>query len=155
MTNPKLNGPIITIYQAIKHVVASSPEAETRVILLNGKSVIPIWYNQIVMSHPQTGNSNPLKSNRKIGFDITRYLMNPKRYKSLDMQYQWLEDPTNMFNLNTYWERGIYHREDYLNKHHPQAYHKIMRYKYLQKLHLITNHILSTHLLHFNPQNSQ
>ena len=39
---PKLNSPILTICQTLKNAVASSAEAETEGIFLNGQSMLPI-----------------------------------------------------------------------------------------------------------------
>ena len=68
--------------------------------------------------------------------------MKPKRSKSWDINYHWIEYRTQMGHLNPYWERGIHNRAGYFTKHNPLSYHKKMRYKYLQKVHLTTNKLL-------------
>ena len=68
---PKLNSPIITICQTLKNVVASSAEAETEGIFLNGQSMLPIQHTLVTMDHLQPENGNPLKSDRKTGIGIT------------------------------------------------------------------------------------
>ena len=40
MPNPKLNSPILTIYQTLKNVVTSSSEAETGGMFLNGQVMV-------------------------------------------------------------------------------------------------------------------
>ena len=64
--NPKINVPIITICQTLKHVVASAAEAETGGTFLNGQAMVPIWHTLIKMDHPELDNENPLNSDRKL-----------------------------------------------------------------------------------------
>ena len=106
--NPKLNGPILTICQKLKHVVASAAEAETGGMFFNGQAMVPIRYSIIATGHSRPDNVNPLKSDSKTGVGIVRSFMEPKCSKSWDMRYHWLEDRTKMGHLNPYWERGLY-----------------------------------------------
>ena len=50
--------------------------------------------------------------------------MKPKRSKSWDINYHWIEYRTKMGHLNPYWERGIHNRAGYFTKHNPLSYHK-------------------------------
>ena len=139
---PKLNGPILTVCQTLKNVVASAAEAEPGGVFLNRQTMVPIRNTLIAMDHPQLENGNPLKSDIKTGVGIFRPFMKPKCSKSWDMKYHWLKDRTKMGHLNTYLEWGIHNWADYFTKHHPPAYHKIMGSKYLQKIHIMANKFL-------------
>ena len=105
---PKLNGPILTVCQTINNVVALEAEAETGGMLLNGQKMVPIRNTIIAMDQPQPENVNPLKFDSKTGVDILRLFMNPKRSKSRDMKYYWLEDCTKTGHLNPYCKPGIH-----------------------------------------------
>ena len=124
---PKLNVPILTVLQTQKNLVASSVEVETGGMLLTGQIMVPIRKNLIFMGYPQPENVNPLKSDRKTGIGIVYSFMNPKRSKPWDMKYHCFKDCTKTGHLNPYWEQVIYNWEDYFTKHHPPAYHKVIR----------------------------
>jgi hypothetical protein len=47
------------------------------------------------------------------------------------MRYHWLEDRIDQKQIQLIWKRGKYNWADYFTKHHPPAYHHIMRKKYL------------------------
>ena len=91
------------------------------------------------MDHPQPGNGNPLKLDRKTGVGTVCLFMKPKHSKCWDIKYHWLEGRTKMGHFNTYWEWGMHNWEDYFTKHHLPAYHKMMSYKYPQKVHIMKN----------------
>ena len=50
---PKLNGPVLTIAQIIKSVMASSAEAEMEALYITDKNMIPIRNTLIEMGWPQ------------------------------------------------------------------------------------------------------
>ena len=124
---PKLNGNILNISQTLKNIVAAESEGETGGMFLNGEAMVPIWHTLIAMDHPQPDNGNPLKSDRKTGVCIVCYFINTKRSKSLDMRYHWLDGHTIMGHLNAYWLLGIHNWAEIFTKHHPPAYHNIIR----------------------------
>ena len=49
---PKLNGPILTVFQTLKNVVASEVEAEIGGMFVNGQKMAPIRNTLITMDHP-------------------------------------------------------------------------------------------------------
>ena len=113
--------------------------------------MVPIQRTRIAMDNLKPDNGNPLKSDSKTGIDIVLHFMKPKHSKSWDMRYHWLEECTKMFHLNTYWEQGINNWAGYFKKHHPPAYHNIIRYEYLKMVHMVTNKFPSSHVLPFAP----
>ena len=50
---PKLNGPILTIAQIIKTVMASAAEAEMAALFITAKNIIPLRHTLIEMGWPQ------------------------------------------------------------------------------------------------------
>ena len=83
---------------------------------LNGQKMVPIRHILIAMDHPQPDNINPLMPVSKTGVGIVCSFMNPKRSKSLDMRYHWLEDCKKMGRLDPYWGWGIHNWADYFTK---------------------------------------
>jgi hypothetical protein len=47
------------------------------------------------------------------------------------MRYHWVEDRIQQGQIDLIWKAGKYNWADYFTKHHPPAYHRLMRYKYL------------------------
>ena len=50
------------------------------------------------------------------------------------MRYHWIEDRIQQGQINLIWKSGKVNWADYFTKHHPPAYHRLMRYKYLANL---------------------
>ena len=96
---PKLNGPILTVCQTLKNVVASAAEAETGWMFLKVQTIVPIRNTLVAMDHLQPENRNPLNSDSKTGVGIFHSFLKPKRSKSWDMKYHWLEYCTKMDHL--------------------------------------------------------
>ena len=60
--------------------------------------------------------------------------MKPKHAKAWAMRYHWLEDRIQQKQFKLIWRKGIENLADYFTKHHHQAVHQKMRYKYLQRI---------------------
>ena len=63
------------------------------------------------------------------------------------MRYYWIEDFIFQKYIQLIWKRGIHNWDDYFNKHHPPAYHKVMRPKYL--VHCLTHYPFLCILHHY------
>ena len=148
LENPPPNGPIFTLCKTIRNVVSSSAEAETSGAFLNAQEIIHIRRTLEAMGHPQPTNGTPLKTDNKTSYEITSNLIKPKKSKTWDMRFHWLEDKVDQKEINLHWKPGSKNWADYYTKHWSAAYHKIMRYKYLQKLNhlspMLTNIIQNT-----------
>jgi len=99
---PTPNGPIHTVCQTIKNVVSSAAEAECGGLFINGQQIIPIRNTLIAMGHSQPPTGTPLKTASATALGIVRNYMKPKRSKSWDMRYHWIEDRDKMGDLNPY-----------------------------------------------------
>jgi hypothetical protein len=142
--NPRPNGPIHTECRTLRHVVSSAAEAECGGLFHNSQNAIPIRDTLIAMGHPQP--PTPIKTDNLTTLGIVTSLMKPKRSKSWDMRYHWIEDRVKRKHLRPYWDKGTHNWADYFTKHFPPAYHKIMRYKYLQKVNNCNSTIIPTKL---------
>lgn len=139
LDNPPPNGPIYTLCKTIRNVVSSSAEAETHGAFTNAQEIIPIKRMLEAMGHKQPPNGTPLKTDNKTSHDITTNLIKPRKSKTWDMRYHWLEDQINLKQIFLHWKPGSKNWADYFTKHWAPAYHKLMRYKYLHKLYYITH----------------
>jgi hypothetical protein len=128
---PRLNGPIHTECRTLHSVVASAAEAECGGLFHNSQTAIPIRNTHIAIGHPQP--PTPIKTDNTTALGIVTSLMNPKRFKTWDMRYHWIEDRVLAKHIRPYWDKGIHNWADYFTKNHPPVYHNIMLYKYLQK----------------------
>ena len=68
--------------------MASSAEAETGAILLNGQQAIPIRTALTNMGHPQP--PTPIKTNSATSYGILTVNMSRKRSKVFDMRFHWM-----------------------------------------------------------------
>jgi len=111
---------------------SSSAEAETGGIFHNAQHTIPITRILIhVLKHPQPELGTPIVTDNVTLKGIISKLIKPRKSKTWDMRYHWIEDRIKKQEIQLIWKPGKYNRADYFTKHHPPTYHKIMRPKYL------------------------
>jgi hypothetical protein len=132
--DPQKNGPILTIVQSLKNVVSSAAEAETGGVFINAQVIIPTRTTLIDMGHPQPTTGTPLVTDNSTSHGILKNLIKPKKSKTWDMHYHWVEDRIQQGQIDLIWKPGTSNWADYFTKHHPPAYHRLMRYKYLANL---------------------
>ena len=65
---PKLNGPILTIAQIIKTVMASAAEAEMAALFITAKNMIPLRNTLLEMGWPQTQTPIQMDNSTSLGF---------------------------------------------------------------------------------------
>ena len=78
------NGPILTECRTIKHVVASSAEAETSALFHNAQTALPIRYLLRAMGHPQPPTL--FKTDNKTANAFVHQDMRHKKSKAWDMR---------------------------------------------------------------------
>ena len=86
----KLNGPVLTIAQMIKNVMASAAEAEMAALYITSKMIIPLRNKIIEMgwTQPQT----PIQTYNSTDIGFTKNKIVNKATKSADMKLWWLRD---------------------------------------------------------------
>ena len=87
---PALNAPILVECKTIRHVVASSAEAETGGLFLNAQNIIPIRWTLEKLGHKQP--PTPLKTDNSTAYNFVTKNMKQRKSKSWDMRYNWLRD---------------------------------------------------------------
>lgn len=133
---PKLNGALTVDCKTLRRVVTSAAEAETEGIFSCAQFAIPLCRILIAMGHPQP--PTPIKTNNLTLAGIVNNLIKPAKSKAWDMKHYWISDMIAEKIINVIWRPGSKIWADYFTKHHPTAWHKIMRQKYIQKINLVT-----------------
>ena len=123
------NGPILTEYKSLEHVVASAAEAETGGLFYNGQTIIPIRQSLEALGHVQP--STPLKTDNSTARDFVDRSLRQTRSKSWDMRFHWLRDRHNRMHLHIYWDKGPNNTADYCTKHHTASHHRLMRSRFI------------------------
>ena len=123
--NQKLNGPILTIAQIIKIVMALASEAEMAALFITAKKMIPLRNALIEMVWPQPQTPIQTENSTAVGF-ANKTIVN-KATKSSDMKLWWLRGRESQEQFRYYWAPGSENEGDYSNKHHPQMYHEEKR----------------------------
>ena len=65
---PKLNGPVLTILQIIKNVMASAAEAEMAALYITAKKMITLFNALIEMGWPQPQSTIQIENSTAVGF---------------------------------------------------------------------------------------
>ena len=106
----------------MRHVVASSAEAEVAGIFHNAQTAISICTILEALGHPQP--PTPIKTDNSTAQGFVNDNINQKRSKSWDMRYYWLRDKVAQDLFDIYWMKGSNNHADYWTKHFPTVYHK-------------------------------
>ena len=124
-----INGALLVECKALRHVVASSAEAETAGIFHNAQVAVPIRYMLEQLGHAQPPTR--IKTDNATASGFVHDNITQKRSKSWDMRYHWLRDQSQQSRFHIYWDRALNNLADYFTKHHPAKHHLSMRPKYV------------------------
>ena len=86
----KNNGAIHSMSQIIRHVMASATEAEIDALYMNARESVAICNDVELLGHKQ--HPTLLQTDSATAKGIINKKMQPKREKSMDMQFHWLCD---------------------------------------------------------------
>ena len=114
---PHWNGPILTVDQIIKFVLASAVEAELRSLFITAQKMVPLQQTLIEMGWPQ--KPSPGQSNNTTSEGVANGTIVANKLKSTDLRLHWLRcrEARNQFHF--YWYKGPNNWADHSNKHHP------------------------------------
>ena len=128
-SSPFINGALLVECKTLRHVVASSAEAETAGLFHNAQVAIPVRYmlNQLGHAQPAT----PLKTDNSTALSFVKNNITQKRSKSWDMRFYWLRDKQNQKDFDIYWDRSANNLADYHTKHHTAKHHREVRHMYV------------------------
>ena len=128
-----INGAILVECKTLRHVVASSAEAETAGIFHNAQVAIPVRYLLNAIGHTQP--ATPLKTDNTTAHSFVHNNITQKRSKSWDMRYYWLRDKSNQRAFDIHWDKADNNDADYFTKHHTARYHQQIRPRYVKDEH--------------------
>ena len=87
---PKLNGPVLTIAQIIKTVMASAAEADMAALFITAEKMIPLRHTIMEFGWPQTQSLIQTDNSTAVG--LTKKNIVSKATKSVEMKLWWLRD---------------------------------------------------------------
>ena len=126
---PKPHGPILVECRTLRHVVASSAEAEIAGIFHNAQVAIPIRRMLKALGHPQ--DKTVINTDNTTAASFIKNNITQKKSKSWDMRYYWLRDKIAQAKFNIKWESAKQNSADYFTKHFTGKYHRDTRKKYV------------------------
>jgi hypothetical protein len=126
---PRLNGPVHTVCQILRNVMASAAEAEVGAIFINAQDAIPIRNTLIELGHPQP--PTPIQTDNSTAAGFANDTIKQKRSKAMDMRFYWIKDREQQGQFLIYWRPGTENIGDYHTKHHSPSHHRLMRPKFL------------------------
>ena len=131
---PTHNGPILTECKTLKRVVSSAAEAESGGTFENAQNIIPMaWILKNVLSHPQPALGSPIITDNLTSRGFLTKLIKPRKSKTWDMCYNWLEDRISNKDIQLLWKPGKSNVADYFTKHFAASYHRMIRSRCLQR----------------------
>jgi hypothetical protein len=126
---PPNNGAFLNIAKVIDAVVSSAAEAELGALFINAKEALYLRCILVKMGHPQP--KTPIKTDNSTAERFINSNIQPKRTKSMDMQFKWLKDREAKDQFRFYWRSGKTNLADYFTKHHMAAFHQSVRGEFL------------------------
>ena len=123
--SPKWNGPVLTIAQIIKFVLASASEAELGALFITAREMVPLCHNLTEMGWKQP--PSPLQTDNSAAEGVCNKTIVPRKLKSMDLRYHWLRSREAQQQFRYYWAPGQDNWADYSTKHHPPIYHESKR----------------------------
>jgi len=118
---PRTNGPVLTISQIIKFVMASAAEAELAALYITAREMIPLRnaLNEMGWNQPKS----PIQTDNSTAAGFVHDTIIQRRIKMIWMRLHWLRCRAAQGQFRFYWEKGSTNLADYHTKHHPPAYH--------------------------------
>ena len=118
---PRQNGPVHTMSQIIKFVMASAAEAELGALYLTARQMVPLRAALEEMGWKQPPSPVQTDNNTASGFVNDTIIQ--RRIKMIWMRIHWLRCRAAQAQFRFYWDKGTNNMADYHTKHHPPAYH--------------------------------
>ena len=122
---PRNNGPVMTISQIIKFVMASAAEAELGALYITARDMIPLRNALEEMGWKQP--KSPIQTDNSTAAGFIHDTIVQRRIKMIWMRLHWLRCREAQGQFRFYWDKGSSNLADYHTKHHPPAYHQAHR----------------------------
>jgi hypothetical protein len=118
---PHHNGPVLSISQIIKFVMASASEAELVALYTTAREMIPLQNALEEMGWKQP--RSPIQTDNAAAAGFISDTIIQHRIKMIWMRLHWLRCRAAQNQFRFYWAKGSTNLADYHTKHHPPAYH--------------------------------
>ena len=118
---PRPNGPVLSISQTIKFVMASAAEAELAASYITAREMIPLRNALEEMGWKQP--KSPIQTDNSTANGFINDSIIQHRLKMIWMRLHWLRCRAAQDQFCFYWNKGSTNLADYHTKHHPPAYH--------------------------------
>jgi len=118
---PRQNGPVLSISQIIKFVMASAAEAELAALYTTAREMIPLQNALEEMGWKQP--PSPIQTDNSTATGFINDTIIQRRIKMIWMHLHWLRCREAQGQFCFYWDKGTANMADYHTKHHLPAYH--------------------------------
>jgi hypothetical protein len=124
-----INGPILVFSSIIQNVMASIGEAEYAAAFHTGQMASGLRKTLLDLGYPQPPTY--ILVDNEVASGIASNTIEPKRTKSIDMQYHWLRDRVQMQEFIVIWRKGMYNLDFFTKplsvKDHQVVMHLLVR----------------------------
>ena len=110
----EINGPIMLYSSVIQNVMASIGEAEYAAAFHTGQMAAGLRKTLADLGYPQPPTY--ILVDNKVAHGIASNTIEPKRTKSIDMQFHWLRDRVQLQEFIVIWRKGMYNLADFFTK---------------------------------------
>ena len=110
----EINGPIMVYSSVIQNVMASIGEAEYAAAFHTAQLAAGLRRTLSDLGYPQPPTY--ILVDNKVAHGIASNTIEPKRTKSIDMQYHWLRDRVQLKEFIVIWRKGMYNLADFFTK---------------------------------------
>ena len=121
-TIPKWNGPVLTIAQIMKFVMASASEAELGYMFITAQAMLLQQNTLEEMGWKQP--RSPIQTDNSAAAGVVNNTIVPRKLKAMDRRLYWLRCRNSQGQFRYYWAPGLLNWGDYITKHHPSIYHE-------------------------------
>ena len=110
----EINGPIMAYSTVIQNVMASIGEAEYAAAFHTAQMAAGLRKTLSDLGYPQPPTY--ILVDNKVAYGIASNTIEPKRTKSIDMQFHWLRDRVQLQEFIIIWRKGMYNLADFFTK---------------------------------------
>jgi hypothetical protein len=110
----EINGPILVHSSVIQNVMASIGEAEYAAAFYTAQMASGLRKTLSNLGYPQPPTY--ILVDNEVASGIANNTIEPKRTKSIDMQFHWLRDRVQLQEFIVIWRKGIYNLADFFTK---------------------------------------
>jgi len=109
-----INGPIMVFSSVIQNVMASIGEAEYAAAFHTAQMAAGLRKTLSDLGYPQPATY--ILVDNEVASGIASNTIEPKRTKSIDMQFHWLRDRVQLQEFIVIWRKGVYNLADFFTK---------------------------------------